>query len=270
MSARRSRPKNRRGPLIWPALLVMIGGVLLLSNFLLLGNFDVIGLWPLLLVVLGLQILLRGDLTPDQDQQSFGITRGQVEAATLEIHSGEIDVSMQGLQNQQSERLIAGQFARQSRPVLEGDAQHAHLKLQRWQTPWLSFADWDMGLSSELPWRIVASSYLGQITLDMSDLIIHSAEAHSGVGDLHITLPSESFETIITQSTLGDIHIITPPNCNARIQVRGGRFFSVQCDNNRYTTSESEPNLYLAQSNEDLRPQIRVIVDGTFGNLYLS
>lgn len=92
------RKTNRAGGLIlWSLLLIVIGIVLLLDNFLLLGDFNAVALLPLVLVVIGAQILLRGDLAPNTDARRFGITRGSVEAATLEINSGEIDVDIRAL-----------------------------------------------------------------------------------------------------------------------------------------------------------------------------
>lgn len=268
MRAGSQRSKSRSGPLVWPILLVVIGGALLVSNFLLIGDFRILDLWPALLVVIGAYILLRGDLLPDQDHQPFAITRGRVEAATLQIDAGEIDVALYRLPRQQGERLIAGQFARQSRPILEGDAQHAHLKLLRWQTPWLAFADWEMGLSTELPWRVYATSHLGQIVVDMSDVIVHSLALDTGVGDIRLVLPHEAFEPIVVRSTLGDIHITAPDGCRAQVRVRGGRFFGVQADENRYIRDADAP-IYMAFGHETA-PVVKVVVEGTFGNLYLS
>ena len=68
-----------------------------MGNFLLLEEFNMLDLWPLLLVIPGVQVLLRGDLVPDDAARPFGITRGSVESATLHINAGEIDVEIGGL-----------------------------------------------------------------------------------------------------------------------------------------------------------------------------
>ena len=81
-----------RGLLLWSLALTALGIVLLLNNFLLLSGFNAGALWPLVLVVIGGVILLRGDFVPSAEARSFGITRGSVESAALEISAGEIDV----------------------------------------------------------------------------------------------------------------------------------------------------------------------------------
>ncbi|MEL6148421.1 MAG: DUF5668 domain-containing protein, partial [Chloroflexota bacterium] len=88
--------KGSRGPVVWPLMLTLVGIVLLLDNFLLIP-LNTAALWPLLLVVAGAVLLLRGDFTPDDSTRTFGITRGSVEAALLEINAGEIDTRIGAL-----------------------------------------------------------------------------------------------------------------------------------------------------------------------------
>ncbi len=73
---------------------------------------------------------------------------------------------------QQEGRLIAGQFASNTRPALRVVDTHTHLKMDRASTPWLSFADWEMGLARDLPWQILVSTSVGQVNLDLSNLIL--------------------------------------------------------------------------------------------------
>lgn len=264
----RNRPQTNKGPLLWPLLLVVIGGLLLLGNFFLLGALDIFDLWPLLLVLIGAWILLRGDVVPSSDFRTFGITRGSIESATLEVNSGEIDVQIRGLQSRNAERLIAGQYAQGARPALETTDVHAHLKLERHRTPWLSFADWEMGLSLDLPWQIVFSSHLGQITADLSQVIMQNALISTGIGDIHLTTPPEAFESLYVRSILGNITLITPPEYHVRITVEGGRFFGIHVDEERYHSTED--GVYLARNADDNLPLVDIVIAGTFGDAYLT
>lgn len=246
---------------------MLVGVLLLLHNFFLLEKINIRTLWPLLLVFLGVHILLRGDILPSTAFRSFGITRGSIESATLEINSGEIDVSISALQSANRERLIAGQYAHNSRPELEVSDVHADLLLQRGKTPWLSLTNWELGISQHLPWQIVLSSYLGQVVVDLSEIILHNALIHTGIGDIHLTVPNEAFEAIYVRSILGTITIASPNGSNVRITVESGRFFSAIVDSERY--EEIEPNVYQTHDLDDSMPIIEVIVAGTFGDAYL-
>lgn len=258
--------KGSRGPWLWPLALAAVGVILLLNNFLLLGDFNVVALWPLLLVILGAAILLRGDVIPSDETRTFGITRGSVESAALEISSGEIDVTVRALQKEG--RLIAGQYAANSRPAMQVSDTHTHLRMDRASTPWLSFADWEMGLARDLPWRVFISTHLGQVNLDLSNLIVQDGVIATGFGDIRLICPSEALGQLFVRSTLGNIHVITPVGYRARITVRGSRLFRTHADPNRYQQDES--GAYLAREADEARPLVEITINGTFGDAYLT
>jgi hypothetical protein len=277
---RRERPQPQvRGPWLLPLVIVGIGVVLLLHNFLLLGDFNVITLLPLVLVIIGAQILLRGDFVLSADSKTFGITRGSVESATLEIHAGEIDVEIGALQREG--RLIAGQYAPQSRPQLIVDGTHTTLKMQRSHTPWLFWGDWQMGLAQDLPWTLYLSTHLGQASLDLSQIVVQNATLATGVGDLRLVAPREAFAPLHLRSTLGDIHVSVPTAYRAYITVQASRLFRTYADSERYV--EIEPNVFVTRNalytdedgntsfiSDEQYPLVQITLSGTFGDAHLS
>jgi len=100
--------KDARIPVLLPLAAVALGIALLLENFLLLGGFQISVLLPLVLAAAGAWLLIRGDVGT-RAARSFGITRGSVEAATLEISAGEVDVIL--ARAEREGRLVEGQFA---------------------------------------------------------------------------------------------------------------------------------------------------------------
>lgn len=264
----RRNVQGSKGPWLWPLLVTAIGLVLLASNFLLLEGFNVLNLWPLLLIIVGVQILLRGDILPSEDSRTFGITRGSVESGMLEINAGEIDVSLRALRGDNQERLIAGQYAHQSRPNLKVDGFHAHLRLERNQTPQLTFADWELGIARDLPWQLRVSTNLGQIHCDLSELVIQDAKLATGVGDIYVVTPPEAFDALIIHSTLGNIHIVTPQGYHSVISINGGRFFGINVDENRY--QRTEDGTYITNATPENDSIVYLTVSGHFGNVYLA
>ncbi len=258
--------KNARTPIVLPLILVAIGVLLLLNNFLLLGDFNALSLLPLLLVVAGAWLVLRGDWSSGEKARSFGITRGSVESAALEISAGEIDVDLRRLQREG--RLIAGQFAPNARPDLIVDGTHAALKLSRAKTPWLAFVDWQAALAQDLPWQIYVTTSLGQINADLSGLIVQGARIASGIGDIRLVTPLEAFEPLVVRSALGNIHVITPQGGNTRIRVHTTRLFRVYVDATRY--DRLEDGRYASREADPTQPLVELDVRGTFGDAYLA
>lgn len=253
-------------PVLLPLILIVVGVVLLLNNFLLLESFEVTALWPLLLVMLGAGVLLRGDFVPDDSTRSFGITRGSVESAVIEISAGEIDVRLQELNREG--RLIAGQFAAQARPAMQSTETHAHLRLDRSATPWFNFANWELGLAQDLPWQLLVSSHLGHIDLDLSKLIIEGGIVASGIGDIRVVCPQETLSPLVLRSAFGSIQVIAPLGSKVRIHVEGARTFTVRTDERRYTLAE--PKLYVTRDAAPDLPVVDLHIRGTFGDLYLA
>jgi hypothetical protein len=256
-----------RGLLLWSLALTALGVIFLLNNFLLLSGFNVGTLWPLLLVIIGAVILLRGDVVPSDEARSFGITRGSVESAAIEISAGVIDVSVQGLQREG--RLIAGQYAANSRPSLEvRENNHANLRMERAATPWLSFADWNVSLARDVPWSLFVTTHLGQVQLDLSGVIVQRGVVATGLGDVRLVCPEEAFEPLFVRSAAGNIHVIVPPGYRVQVRASGARTFRVHADGARYDAQGN--GVYLARDAEYARPLIEIDISGTFGDAYLA
>jgi len=260
------RSQTSKSPLIWPGLLVLVGGLLLLANFFLLGDFQLIQLWPLVLVLIGVQVLLRGDALLSNETRPFGITRGSLESATLEINAAEIDVQIRALPASNNERLIAGQYAMQSRPDLHAEDTHAHLRFRRGQTPWYNQADWELGLSSELPWQILIGTSLGQVNLNLQDVVVQEARVATGIGDIHCTLPRETFDPLHLTSTLGNIVVEVPDDVTVSVQIERGRFNSVHMNSERFV--EIEPDIYT-NAEESTGVPLKLFLRSSFGNIQL-
>jgi hypothetical protein len=210
--------------------------------------------------------LLQGDLLPGQHSQTFGITRGSVESGLVEVSAGDVDVAVRALRREG--RLIAGQYAAQSRPQMQVRDTHAHIKMDRAATPWFAFADWEMGLARDLPWQLYVSTHIGQVSLDLSDLIVQDVVVGTGFGDVRLTCPYEALGSIRLQSSLGNIQLLTPQGCRTQIYAPPGRMFGVHADTERY--EEVEPGIFLARDADADAPLVEVRISGTFGDAYLA
>jgi hypothetical protein len=257
---------SSRGLIFGSLALIALGVVLLLNNFLYFTSFSVNALLPLILVVVGAVILIRGDLLGGSSARPFGITRGSVEAGILEISAGAVDVKVRAMEREG--RLIAGSFAHDARPQLVVSDNRAHLLFARSATPWHAFNDWSLELARDLPWSVYASTSIGRVQADLTGLIISDATLATGFGSIRLVCPQEAFQPLTVRSTLGNIQILTPHGIHTRIIVKGPRSFSTRFDPARY--ARGEDGAY--ESLEAERNAVPVIVNvcGTFGDLFLG
>lgn len=259
------RATSSRGWMLIALALLALGVVLLLQNFLLAGGTNLLTFWPLLLAAAGFVILLRGDLFATAGK-SFGITRGSVVSATLEVSAGVVDVRGHALGKEG--RLIAGQFAAGARPYLSVEDNHARLRFDRAATPLLAWGDWDLSLARDLPWDVRISSWLGTVDVDLAGLIVQRGQIGTGFGDIRITCPQEALEPIHVRSTLGTIRLDAPPGVNARVYVNGSRVFRTRVDTGRFELVA--PNVYVTRNAEPDVPMTEFHLSGTFGDCYLA
>jgi hypothetical protein len=260
----------KRAPWLWPLVLMIVGVVLLLSNFLLL-DVDVTPYWPVLLVLLGVQLLLRGDIALSWQAHSFGITRGSVQSASLEIESGELDVQVRALRK--PGRLIAGQYTARSRPGLNVRNNHATLRMQRGQTWWLSLADWDVGLAQDLPWGLLVSSYLGRLEIDLRGLRIDRVYAASGIGSVNLACPQQAAGVLFARSTFGDVRLSIPEGSQAVIRTAARPLGRVRVDPSRFRLVE--PGVYATVLPDDsdadsAAVDLNVTASTVFGSIYIN
>ncbi len=258
--------RSSRGLMLGSLFLLAVGMILLLNNFLFISGFNVTTLWPLLLVVLGGIIVLRGDILSGGSGRTFGVTRGSVETAVLEINSGAVDVKIRPLS--QPGRLIAGQFAPNTRPQLAVSENHAHIQMDRASAPLLALSDWEIGVAHDLPWSIYVSTHLGEVDFDLNGLILQNSLIATGIGDIRVICPTEAMEPLTIRSTLGRIQFITPQGIPARIRVKEGRFFSVKADTERY--EQVEDGVYMSRNFNSELPVVDVYITGSFGDAYIA
>ncbi len=265
----------KRAPWIWPLLLIAGGVALLLHNFLLV-EFDLMAYWPVLLVLVGLQLLFRGDIALTWQAHSFGITRGSVQSGSVEIESGELDVQLHVLHK--SGRLVAGQYTARSRPELSVRNNRATLRMQRGQTWWLSLADWEVGLADDLPWGVLVSSYLGRLDVDLRGVQVERAYVSSGLGSVTLGCPAQAPGPIFARSTFGDVRVAIPARSRAVITLKISPFARTRFDRDRF--SQVEPGIFVSlrpgetrdavNSTEGLSPDLTVTVEAVFGTVVLS
>lgn len=258
---------GKRSLWLWPPVLIVGGVFLLLKNFLLI-EFDVTPYWPVLLVALGLQLLIRGDIAPSWQSHTFGITRGSVQSGSIEIESGELDVQLRNLRK--SGRLIAGQYTARSRPGLVVRNNRATLRMQRGQTWWLSLADWDVGLAQDLPWEILVSSYLGRLEVDLRGLQVDRAYVSSGLGSVHVACPDQAEGPVYARSTFGDVRLTVPEGSRAIIQISQSPFGRVRVNPARF--EQIEPGIYATppDAGDASAVDLTILTSTVFGSVYIN
>jgi hypothetical protein len=151
---------------------------------------------------------------------------------------------------------------------MDVDEVNAHLRFDRAATPWISFADWELMLARDLPWQLFISTSLGEVDLNLAEVIVDNGMIATGLGNIRLTCPQETLGTLYLRSAMGDIQVSSPLGAKARITVEGSRLVDIRADDRRYT--QPEPGLYVTRDAAPDAPLVELHISGTFGNVYLA
>jgi hypothetical protein len=253
---------RRRYPsLVWPILLITTGAIFLLSNLGLLEvNFwELWRLWPVLLILAGLEIILGrrsflGNLivliltiavvagvviflitAPDALAPSGtgGVARiveplEGLELASLKVDFGAGQLDVGALIDSSS--LIEGEMdlASEHRPTWEidrkGDRADMVLAYERgfegWN--WRGGDAWDLRLSDEVGFSLDVDVGAGDATIDLTGLDVRDLNVNAGAGQTTVTLPEEGDFSATVDSGVGGLVLEIPATMAARVQVDRG------------------------------------------------
>jgi hypothetical protein len=215
---------RRMGPVFWPILLIAVGVIFLLSNLGLLP-FDASQLWrlwPLILVVIGLDVLLqvswrRGrpggePLSIDRDSLSEAEVIVEFGAGTLRVGAGAA-----------AGKLLEGEFSDgaeyQMRPGqvrLYGSRDWSRWGWWGW---WGSRGRyWDVRLTPDIPLRLRFQLGACQSNLDLGDLRVTDLALETGAADTRIQFPRAAGMTRAKIKTgAASVRLSVPDGVAARI-----------------------------------------------------
>jgi hypothetical protein len=258
----RSAESTRRGGLVGPAILIMLGIVFLLNNLGYLGWGvwgTLVRLWPVLLIAIGLDLLigrrsilgsalvvflvliLLGSaiwwtgywlpagmaITSDTISQPLGAAR----RADIDIAMGAGRLHLGSLA--ESDNLIEGTIARATGEQVVQDfsmnGDSATLKLQS-QAAWpFSFrerrgerVEWNLLANRNIPLRLHIDTGAGQATLDLARLQVGDLDINTGVGQTTLTLPQVGQVRARINGGVGETIVIIPAGMAARIEATTG------------------------------------------------
>jgi hypothetical protein len=247
----------RHGSVFLPLVLIGLGIVFLLSN---LGVVDweafgnLVRLWPLLLVALGLDLLLgrgvlgglvtflivavvlagiavsvfyfggpwQGPLVEEPISQSLeGASRAEVELA---FGAGRLEVGA----SSDPTALVEGRIAivknedlRRSFSSSGGTARFT-LKTQSHFTGRARDRVWTLRLNPTVPLSLKIATGVGEADLDLGGLRLTDFELQGGVGNAHILLPAHGRSSGRISGGVGKVRVTVPAGLGVRIEVRGG------------------------------------------------
>ncbi|MEW6717780.1 MAG: DUF5668 domain-containing protein [Chloroflexota bacterium] len=225
--------------LFWGAILILGGGLLLLSNLGVL-QVNVWGLiWPTFLIAIGAWILWsatvgRESLEVDQVEVSLdGANQAEIR---FDYGAGKLRLGSRT----REDLLLAGEFMGglnyQTKRV--GDALHVNMKSERVGPILLPFSmgprDWTFDLNDQIPLKLDVDAGASDMRLDLTNLCVTELKLDTGASTVEVLLPAQAKHTYVDVSAgVATVRFQVPGGVAARIRVEGA-LSSTQIDRERF------------------------------------
>ena len=211
---------RRVGPIFWPILLIAVGVLFLLSNMGLLpfSPWQFWKLWPLILVVIGLDILLQARLGRGRaGGESLSIDRDTLSEAevSFEFGAGELHVAA----GAGTGKLLEGEFADDVEYQLRDQRLKVYSRPDGWGWwGWRHGHRWDARLTGDIPLKLRFQMGACQADLDLSDLKVTDLAVETGASDTRIRMPRQAGLTRArVKAGAASVKISVPEGVAARI-----------------------------------------------------
>jgi len=289
---------NRHVKLVGPTILIGIGIILLLNNlgYLTWSFWDILNLWPILLVAAGLELLVgrrsrlgslisaiivlgliaggvwfvgKSDLTRSTAQTiEIREPRGDIASARVTLSPAVAQISVKALND--SGNFVEGTvFHRPNERVTQNftGCDTARLDVKTSGSagvvmgPGRGYA-WDFGFHPDVALDLSIDAGMGDVNLDLRTLTLESVKVNAGMSAVTIKLPETGKFDVDIDSGMGTVVIEVPAGLGVRLQTEAaivGRNIpsGYTRNNNRYTS----PNYSNAED------RVNIQVDLGIGNI---
>ena len=258
---------RRMGPVFWPILLIAVGVIFLLSNLGVLP-FDasqIWRLWPLILVVIGLDVLLeafwrRGrpggePLSIDRDSLSEAEVIVEFGAGTLRVGAGA-----------PAGKLLEGEFSDGAEYQLrQGQVRLYGSRDWSWWGWWGGGGRrWDVRLTPDIPLRLRFQLGACQSTLDLGDLRVTDLALETGAADTRVQFPrSAGMTRAKLKSGAASVRLSVPEGVAARITATM-TIGSLDVDMRRFPRSGS---VYVSPDYDTAANKLDLSIEGGVGSV---
>lgn len=232
----------RRGNLFWGVILVLVGALLLLGNFLDVSVWSLI--WPLFLVALGLWILwgiVTGPRSVEAEEVAIPLDGATQAHVRIRHGAGRLHVDASAGPGELAAGTFSGGLDRQVKR--DGDTLDVEMRVPaggfpRFAMPWRwgpgGALDWSFGLNGEISLSLDLETGASDTRLDLTDLRVTDLRLQTGASATDLTLPANAAHTRAEiRAGAASVTVRVPSGVAARIRVGGG-LAGITVDKNRF------------------------------------
>jgi hypothetical protein len=210
---------RRIGPLFWPLLLIAVGALFLMGNFgwLTFDPWKLWRLWPLIIIVIGLDLLLVTVWPRGHGSESLSIDRDSLSEAqvSVEFGAGVLDVEAGNTPG----KLLEGEFTEDVEYQLRDRRLRVYSRPYFWDWwGWRGERRWNARLTRDIPLELRFQVGACRTDLDLSDLRVTDFALECGAADMRVRFPREAGTTRASvKAGAASVKLSVPEGVAARI-----------------------------------------------------
>jgi hypothetical protein len=220
----------RRGNVFWALVLILIGGLLLLSNLGLLR----VNAWqlivPAFLILVGVWFLLRSGRTRSPvPVEHVEIPLQGASRARVRVRHGAGRLHLDG--SAAPESIVSGDFGGglSHHERREGDLLEVRLRVSDevrfgFAGGWLpGTLDWSVGLNRSIPLELEMEGGASEMTVDLTETKVQRLDLRTGASSTRIMFPAGAGRTeVAIRAGAASVALQVPPGVGARFWIRRG------------------------------------------------
>jgi cell wall-active antibiotic response 4TMS protein YvqF len=224
------------GDFVLPLVLMAVGVIFFLQQSDLVANDAT--LWPVLLIAIGIGIVLSalplGRRSSVLASERASVRLGGATSGRVVVKHGGGRLSIRSAHDPGV--LVEGSFAGGVGPRERRNGEVLEVTLERrdWM-PWARrlSADWDIGISRQIPVSLQVDAGANRAELDLSHLTVPDLRVNTGASETSITMPARGRTRALITCGAASVRIRIPDRTPARIAMRTG-LMSVRVDEARF------------------------------------
>jgi hypothetical protein len=249
-----------RNTLFWGLVLILAGGVFLLSNLgiITVNIWQIIG--PVLLILIGLRVLLGAFFKGgDRGRESVIIPLDGASSARVRIEhgAGRLSLDASASHGELASGMFTGGLDFKTRPSRE--SMEVVMKVPQHSFPALFFPgggfQWDVGFNREVPLYFDINTGANEAHINLEELLVRELRLGTGASATRVIFPARAgYTRARIESGAASVHLIIPLDVVARIKVDSG-LAGIDIDPRRFPRSGrlyESPGYESAQNKVDI------------------
>lgn len=259
----------KRDNIFWGAALILLGGLFLLQQLDFIASVGPF-IWPLVLILLGGWMVLSVFWRPESSEgETFDIALRDAKSVNYKFSHGAGKIVIQGGAPMGKALVGSSASGMSEKSRLDGDRLEVKIEAGASFIPFVGPSDgtWHFQITQEVPVTLEVETGASQLEMDLRDVPAKYVELKTGASSTDVVLPSKGASILDLEAGAASINITIPEGVAGRIRIKEG-LTSLNLDKNRFPQVDSR--LYQSAGFETAANRAEINIEAGLGSINIK